>query len=50
MTVEIRELIIRASVVDESGGPKDEESKVNKAAVADAVEQTLDILEKRKER
>ncbi len=50
MTVEIRELIIRASVVDDSGGQKAEASEVNKAAVADAVAQTMDILEKRKER
>ncbi len=50
MTVEIRELIIRATVVDETGGKKDEESTDNKVIVADAVEQTMDILEKANER
>jgi len=48
MTVEIRELIIRAAVIDESG--REEDASANKAAVAEAVEQTMDILEKAKER
>ena len=53
MTVEIRELIIRARVVN--GSRSDEtttvaDDEVQAAIVADCVEQVLKILERRRER
>jgi len=49
MTVEIRELIIRAVVGGEGAGG-DGKSESDSESVEEAVEQTMDVLEKRKER
>ncbi len=49
MTIEIRELIIRAVVIDDSGVDEDDDA-VDRLAVAEAVEQVMDVLEKTKER
>lgn len=53
MPVEIRELIIRARVVNGSNGTDDSEANTNQAQaelIANCVEQVLKILERRRER
>ncbi len=49
MTIEIRELIIRSVVIDDSGVSK-KDDEVDRLAVAEAVEQVMDALDKTKER